>query len=122
MLIAGATACSQLLGDFTTGSGGDGGDDGGPDVTIDHGSSGGDSSGGDVVGNDSPNGDGGGEAEAGPPPVPGKPGYDTVTGGSWSKSTNFSLVGAIGESPGGNTVGKSANYTLNGGVIAVTQQ
>jgi hypothetical protein len=121
-MLGGGSGCSAILGDFQIGDdGGPSGDDGGMDVTLDHkgGEGGGDGNGGDVVTDSS--GDDGGDAEAGPPPVPGKPGYDTVTGGSFSKSTNYSMVGAVGESPGSNTIGKSANYVLQGGVIAVSQ-
>jgi hypothetical protein len=56
-----------------------------------------------------------------PPPPPGKPGMDLTTGGTYGKTTKYSLVAAVGESPGGNTVGKSSKYTLKAGVIAVTQ-
>ena len=63
-------------------------------------------------------------ADAGPPPPPpvrGKAGLDVTAGGSVSKSTSFKLVGAVGESPGGNGIAKSSSYTLKGGVIAGTQ-
>jgi hypothetical protein len=122
-LLGGGSACTQVLGDFTTGDdGGPSGDDGGMDVTVDHKGNGeGSVDGNSDVATDSTGDDGGGDAEGGPPPVPGKPGYDTVAGGSFSKSTNYSLFGAVGESPGSNTIGKSANYVLNGGVIAVSQ-
>jgi hypothetical protein len=51
-------------------------------------------------------------------PRPGKPGLDLTAGGSVSTSPKYRLVGALGESPGGNVVGKSAAYTLYGGVVA----
>jgi hypothetical protein len=56
-----------------------------------------------------------------PPPPPGKPGMDLTAGGTYGKSGQYSLVAAVGESPGGNTVGKTSKYTLKAGVIAVTQ-
>jgi hypothetical protein len=62
--------------------------------------------------------------EAAPPPplpTPGKPGFDLTAGGSYSTNGQYTLVGAVGEAPGGNNVSSSADYTLQGGVIAVTQ-
>jgi hypothetical protein len=51
----------------------------------------------------------------------GKPGLDLTAAGNISTSSRYKLVGAVGESPGGNVVGKSARYTLYGGVIAATR-
>jgi hypothetical protein len=62
--------------------------------------------------------------EAAPPPPlppPGKPGLDLTAGGNFSSTANYSLIGAVGESPGGNLVSSSTQYTLQGGVIAGTQ-
>ena len=56
-----------------------------------------------------------------PPPPAGKPGFDAVVGGTYGKSASFTLIATIGESPGGNNVGKSPSFVLKGGVIAVTQ-
>jgi len=68
-------------------------------------------------------GDGGGSSGdgGGAHPAPSKPGFDITAGGNISKSTGYRLVGAVGESPGGNVVGKSKSYTLKGGVVAGTQ-
>jgi hypothetical protein len=49
---------------------------------------------------------------------PGKPGLDLTAGGNVSTSPKYRLVGALGESPGGNVVGRSASYTLYGGLVA----
>ena len=56
-----------------------------------------------------------------PPPPPSKPGYDLTAGGTYGKSASFTLIATVGESPGGNNVGKSSHFTLKAGVIAVTQ-
>jgi len=57
-----------------------------------------------------------------PPPPPGKPGFDITAAGNTSTSTHYVLIGALGESPGGNIVtGTSPSYVLKGGVIAGTQ-
>ncbi len=56
-----------------------------------------------------------------PPPPPSKPGFDLTAGGTYGKSASFSLIAVVGESPGGDNVGTSANFTLKAGVIAVTQ-
>lgn len=122
--------CTGLLGDFGAGPAGDSGT---IDVGI-AGSSGGDASvpqgdagdasllptegaapGDSALGNDSP-------ADATPTPPPGKPGFDITAGGNTSTSTNYILIAAVGESPGGNIIiGTSPSYTLKGGVIAGTQ-
>jgi hypothetical protein len=52
------------------------------------------------------------------PPVAGRPGLDLTSAGNVSTSPRHRLVGAVGESPGGNVVGRSPRYTLYGGVIA----
>jgi hypothetical protein len=115
--------CTGVLGDFTVG--GSGGEDSGPTVDgnlppptdasshpdtnppppVDAGTDGGQTD----------------AAEAGPPPTPGKAGLDLTTGGTYSKSAKFSMWAAVGESPGGNTVSKSASFKLQGGVVAGTQ-
>jgi hypothetical protein len=60
--------------------------------------------------------------DSGNVPPSGRPGLDLTAGGNTSASTNYKLIGAVGESPGGNIiVGRSTNYTLKGGVIAGTQ-
>ncbi|HEY2514535.1 MAG TPA: hypothetical protein VGI39_26910 [Polyangiaceae bacterium] len=56
-----------------------------------------------------------------PPPPAAKPGFDMVTAGTYGKSAHFALIATVGESPGGNNVGKSSNFVLKAGVIAVTQ-
>jgi hypothetical protein len=59
--------------------------------------------------------------ETGPPPTPAKAGFDLTAGGAASRSTNYLLVGAVGESPGWNGVSVSSSYTLHGGVVGSTQ-
>jgi hypothetical protein len=49
--------------------------------------------------------------------LPGRPGQDLVTGGAFSKSTNFTLYWTTGESPGGNGVMKSTGYKMIGGIV-----
>jgi hypothetical protein len=56
-----------------------------------------------------------------PPPVGGKAGFDITAGGNVSTSTNYKLIGSVGEAPGGNVVSKSTSYTLKGGLVAATQ-
>jgi hypothetical protein len=58
--------------------------------------------------------------DAQPPPT-GKPGLDFTAGGVFGKSSHHSMVAALGESPGGNLIGKTSRFTLQAGVIAVTQ-
>jgi hypothetical protein len=48
-------------------------------------------------------------------------GFDLTAGGNVSKSPSYKLVGAVGESPGGNGMNKSKSYTLKGGVVSDTQ-
>jgi hypothetical protein len=59
--------------------------------------------------------------DTGPPPTPAKAGFDLTAGGAASRSTNYFLVGAVGESPGWNGVSLSTSYTLHGGVVGSTQ-
>jgi hypothetical protein len=56
-----------------------------------------------------------------PPPPAAKPGYDITAGGTYGKSARFTLIATVGESPGGNNVGKSSHFVLKAGVIPVTQ-
>lgn len=44
-----------------------------------------------------------------------------VSGGAYSTSTNYTLFGAVGQSPGGNAASTSTNFQLQGGVIGATQ-
>ena len=53
--------------------------------------------------------------------VQGRQGFDLTAGGNVSKSPSYKLVGAVGESPGGNKMSKSTSYTVRGGVIFETQ-
>jgi len=55
------------------------------------------------------------------PVRPGKPGFDLTAGGSVSRSPRYKLVGALGESPGGNVVGGATSYTLYGGVVGAAR-
>jgi hypothetical protein len=120
--------CTSLLGDFTGG-----GADHDAGVVVEHdagsGSSSGSSSGGSSSGSSSGTDASSGAMDAAadamdsapPPPVPGKPGFDFTAGGNTSVSENYKLIGAVGEAPGSNVVGRSTNYTLKGGVVAGTQ-
>ncbi len=54
-------------------------------------------------------------------PKPGKPGYGSISAGSYMVSPGYRLVAAIGDSPGGNVTGTSTSYRLAGGVIGTTQ-
>ena len=53
---------------------------------------------------------------------PGSPGQDIVTGGVVATSASYTLYATMGESPGGNGVMSSANYTMIGGLLGTTQQ
>jgi|SRR5580658_2226767 hypothetical protein len=125
LLLVLTAGCSSLLGDFTAGGSGEG-DTGtvGPDA---RGSSGGGSSGGVSDASDGASASDGGTADDAPletaVPVPNRPGLDLTAGGNTSTSTNYLLIGAVGEGPGtaNMIVGTSTNYTLRGGVIAGTQ-
>ena len=43
-----------------------------------------------------------------------------TAGGSYGTSSHFSMWSTVGDSPGGNFVGKSANFVLQGGVVGRT--
>jgi len=140
LLAASASAgCSSLLGDFSVG-GGHPDASAGTDASAPDGSQGPPdaSAGRDGSAPDAPAGGDGsvrdgsvpGDAQQGADssgdgpyvaPTPAKPGTDITAGGNVSQSTNYKLVGAVGESPGGNTVSKSTSYRLQGGVIGTTQ-
>jgi hypothetical protein len=51
-------------------------------------------------------------------PVTGPPGLDLTAGGNLSRSTKYTLLGAVGEGPGFNGVSSSPTYRLQGGVVA----
>jgi hypothetical protein len=74
-----------------------------------------------VSGLDAADGDAGDGGSGPQPAVPGKPGFALTAGGNVSTSRSYKLVGAVGEAPGGNTIGKSPSYILQGGVVAGTQ-
>jgi hypothetical protein len=117
--------CTSVLGDFSVGP---------PNPNADSGadSSGEDASSNDASSNDSSSTDGGrgdsaidakgdGMSDAGPPVgPPGVPGFGLSAGAAVMKSANYKVYAVLGESPGGNTVSKSASYTLHGGVIGTT--
>jgi hypothetical protein len=63
----------------------------------------------------------GGDSAARSVGVQGRQGFDLTAGGNVSKSPSYKLVGAVGESPGGNRMSKSTSYTVRGGVISETQ-
>jgi hypothetical protein len=133
--------CSAILGDFTVGTE-DGGADGGTGPGPDSGPTNDAGDGGGMVDVQAPDGqvpdsevpdsrppsDAADAADAIPdvltiPDVgpPGNPGVAITSGGVFSKSAHFGIVGALGESPGGNLTAKSANYKLQSGVIGATQ-
>jgi len=132
--------CASILGDFGIGEGpSDGGDGGNPPV-IDSGNpdtggnveggpgkdAGGDATTQDSGGPDGEGPDGGFDAmpdvfstpDVGPP---GNPGVAITAGGTYSKSAHYTVIGALGESPGGNLTAQSQNYKLQSGVIGATQ-
>lgn len=130
-----ATACTSILGDFSvrTPGGADSGEstdasnfDAADDSTPLEASAGGDADAGSSGRPDSGPHDSGpfdsGPPDAGPPDVgpPGAPGFGLSAGAAVMTSAGFKLYGVLGESPGGNTVSKSASYTLRGGVIGAT--
>jgi hypothetical protein len=51
-------------------------------------------------------------------PMTGTPGLDLTAGGNLSRSTKYTLLGAVGEGPGFNGVSSSPRYRLKGGVVA----
>jgi hypothetical protein len=52
---------------------------------------------------------------------PSRPRVDLVAGGGVSRSPKYTLVGALGESPGGNAPGQSTSYSLYGGVVGAAR-
>ena len=44
-----------------------------------------------------------------------------VSGGAVSHSANYTLIGTLGQSPGGNDTASSPNFKLHGGVVGATQ-
>lgn len=63
-----------------------------------------------------------GEAGAPPPPVAGKAGTDLTAAGIVSKTSRYTIINAVGESPGGNVLlSRSPHYEIHGGVVAGTQ-
>jgi hypothetical protein len=121
--------CSAILGDFSNGYLDGGGEDSGPgegdsgmtmtgdgQVQVD-GST-------DATADTSvPSEDSGYDApiDSYQPPVdagpPGMPGTALTGGGIYAKSAHYSVITALGESPGGNLSASSANYQLQSGVI-----
>ena len=81
--------------------------------------------GGDGGGNpDSGNNDGGtadGGGDGGPGMFAAFGASALVSGGQVSHSANYTLVGSLGQSPGGNNTSKSPNFQLRGGVVGATQ-
>lgn len=55
------------------------------------------------------------------PTRPSKSRVELVAGGGMSRSAKYTLIGALGESPGGNVLGKSASYSLYGGVVGAAR-
>jgi hypothetical protein len=134
LMLGAPAACTSILGDFAIGPAGT--NDAGPGTD---GSTGNDGESADVspdrsaasadVGPDhsAASGDAGDGAphdaasELPATPAPGKPGFDLTSGGNSSNSSNYKLIGAVGEAPGGYVIGRSTHYTLKGGVVAETQ-
>jgi hypothetical protein len=106
-----SAACTSIIGSFTEGT-----TDGGPTKEA-----GGET---DAKHEDAP--------EDAPPPtdssgdstkpsVAANTGSALTAGGGYSTSANYKLVGAVGQSPGGNMSSGSASFKLQGGVIGATQ-
>lgn len=112
--------CTAVLGDFSVGQPNSTADSGGDDVSSSDDGGQGDSA---VDANADADAGDDGSVDAGPPDVgpPGVPGFGLSAGAAVMKSANFKVYAVLGESPGGNTVSKSASYTLHGGVIGATK-
>ena len=54
--------------------------------------------------------------------VASRPGMDFVAGGVRARSTNFTIILTLGESPGGNGLAKSTLYQVRGGLVSSTQR
>jgi hypothetical protein len=63
----------------------------------------------------------GGSSSSGTPVQAGAPGNDLTAGGQIMKSTSYKMIGALGESPGGNGVAASTNHHVRSGVLGTTQ-
>jgi hypothetical protein len=48
-------------------------------------------------------------------------GSDLVSNAFVATSTHYKIVGSLGQGPGGNTVMRSANFKLHGGLVGATQ-
>jgi hypothetical protein len=46
---------------------------------------------------------------------------DLVSNAFKAQSPNYKIIGSLGQGPGGNTVMRSANYKLHGGLVGATQ-
>jgi hypothetical protein len=124
VLLLASAGCTGILGDFSIGDAGGATDAPGPDVTGTMDSGQGDAKGDAGTMDSAADSPLDALVDAGvdvAPPVPGKPGLDITAGGNWSKSTSYKLIGAVGESPGNNTLSTSTSYKLHGGVVAITQ-
>ena len=95
-------------------SGDSAGGDSGPDSSADGGTpdSGGDGGVGD--------GGDGGTSDSGT--LTGKTAMGLTSGGAVSHSPNYTLIGTLAQSPGGNNTSKSTNYQIRGGVVGATQK
>jgi hypothetical protein len=49
-------------------------------------------------------------------------GHALVPGGTSAESTSYFMIQSAGQSPGGNTVRKSASYKMVGGLVGATQK
>jgi hypothetical protein len=49
-------------------------------------------------------------------------GHSLVPGGTSSASASYFMIQSAGQSPGGNTVRKSASYRMVGGLVGATQK
>ena len=52
----------------------------------------------------------------------GKTAMGLTSGGAVSHSPNYTLIGTLAQSPGGNNTSKSTNYQIRGGVVGATQK
>ena len=46
----------------------------------------------------------------------------TVSGGTVSRSARYTLIGTVGQSPGGNGTSRSPKFQLSGGVVGASQK
>jgi hypothetical protein len=125
------TGCNAILGvsalDYNPSDSGPSPHDAGPDVTSAEGSVSEDASSEDASPDAYVSDDASDASDAGTdaltiPDVgpPGNPGLAVTAGGTYSKSAHFQIIGALGESPGGNLTAQSPKFKLYSGIIGAT--